>query len=110
MLIGTAANWRRNLRPGTPVRIRLRGKDIQAVPEIVADGLQAAALYRTILTHNPTHGRFAGTALEPDGGVNLTDLRRALSNGTAVVRLRRAAAAAARFERILSPNHGSCDV
>jgi deazaflavin-dependent oxidoreductase (nitroreductase family) len=88
ILIGSAARWHRNLRPGTPARIRLRGKDIQADPEVITDEARAADLYRAILTRNPVHGRFAGIALNPDGNVNLDDLRRALSTGTAVVRLR----------------------
>ncbi|MFX0575113.1 nitroreductase/quinone reductase family protein [Nocardia nepalensis] len=88
LLIGTAANWRRNLIPDTPVRIHLRGTDIQADHEIITDELRATTLYREILTRNPAHGRFAKIHLNPDGTVNLPALRQALTNGTAIVRLR----------------------
>ncbi|MGY4100423.1 nitroreductase/quinone reductase family protein [Nocardia sp. R16R-3T] len=87
LLIGTAANWRHNLIPGVPVRIHLRGRDIQATHEVITDEPQTATLYREILTQNPTHGRFAKIHLNPDGTVNLPSLRTALSRGTAVVRL-----------------------
>lgn len=87
LLIGTAANWRRNLIPGTPVRIHLRGTTRQAIHEVITDEPQAAPLYREILTQNPTHGRFAKIHLNPDDTINLPSLRTALSHGTAVVRL-----------------------
>ncbi|MEV4127631.1 nitroreductase/quinone reductase family protein [Nocardia sp. NPDC049707] len=88
ILIGAAASWRRNLIPGTPVRIHLRGTTRQAAHEVITDEPQAAQLYREILTRNPVHGRFAKIHLNPDGSVNLPSLRTALSRGTAVVRLR----------------------
>ncbi|MFI7666559.1 nitroreductase/quinone reductase family protein [Nocardia sp. NPDC049526] len=87
LLIGTAANWRNNLIPDVPVRILLRGTNIQAAHEVITDEPRAATLYREILTQNPTHGRFAKIHLNPDGTVNLPSLRAALSQGTAVVRL-----------------------
>ncbi len=88
LLIGTSAGWRRNLRVGEPVRIRLRGANVDAEWEVVTEEDRAIELYRVILEHNPTHGKFAGIRLEPDGALNREDLRRALAEGTAVVRLR----------------------
>lgn len=88
LLIGTAAGWRKNLRPGVPVTIRLRGRDRLADADVVTDEEGAAQLYRSILRRNPIHGRFAGIGIEADGGPNRDDLRRALAQGTAVVRLR----------------------
>ncbi|WP_433759799.1 nitroreductase/quinone reductase family protein [Nocardia sp. CA-135398] len=88
LLIGTAANWRHNLIPNTPVRILLRGTTLQATHEVITDEPRAATLYREILTQNPTHGRFAKIHLDPDGTVNLPTLRAALSRGTAIIRLR----------------------
>ena len=88
LLVGTGANWRRNIRPGDPIRVRLRGKDIRTEAEVITDEDIAADLYPVIVTANPTHGRFAGINLESDGTVNRTDLHRALTNGVAIVRLR----------------------
>lgn len=87
LLIGTAAGWRRNVKAGIPVRVRLRGKDIEADAEVITEEQQAADLYRVILAHNPVHGRFAGIGIDPDGSPNPDDLRRALADGTAVVQL-----------------------
>ncbi|MVU79950.1 DUF385 domain-containing protein [Nocardia sp. ET3-3] len=87
LLIGSAAKWRRNLRPGEPVRITLRGREIQADWEVITDLDDAAEPYRIIVTHNPTHGRIAGIGLNEDGGINREELAAALAKGTAVVKL-----------------------
>lgn len=88
LLIGSAGTWRRNLRPGEPVTVRLRGRDRQADADVVTDEGRAAELYRVILRHNPVHGRFAGIGVGPDGDPDRDDLHRALARGTAVVGLR----------------------
>ncbi|MQY27948.1 nitroreductase/quinone reductase family protein [Nocardia aurantia] len=87
LLIGTSAAWRRNLRPGVPVEVTLRGRVVHADWDIVSDEERAAALYKVLLAKNATHGRFVQIALEPDGEVNRTDLRRALDRGVVVLRL-----------------------
>ncbi len=88
LLIGTAGRWYRNLRSGTPVEVRLRGRRVAADPEVIRDEARASRLYGVILRRNPVHGRFANIRLAPDGEVDPLDLRRALANGVAVVRLR----------------------
>ncbi|HEY2670674.1 MAG TPA: nitroreductase/quinone reductase family protein [Rugosimonospora sp.] len=87
LLIGAGGAWRRNLRPGEPVSVRLRGRDRLADAEVITNEERAADLYRPILRGNPVHGRFAGIGIEPDGGPNRADLRQALARGVAVVRL-----------------------
>jgi hypothetical protein len=54
---------------------------------VITDEERVAELYRVILARNPVHGRYAGIHTEPDGSPNRADLRRALSEGTAVVQL-----------------------
>ncbi|WP_019925927.1 nitroreductase/quinone reductase family protein [Nocardia sp. BMG111209] len=88
LLVGTSAAWRRNLRPGAPVEVTLRGRTVAADWDIVSEEEQAADLYKVILVKNATHGRFVQIALEPDGEVNRADLRRALDRGVVVLRLR----------------------
>ena len=88
LLIGTAGTWYRNLRPGAPVDVRLRGRRRRYDPEVIRDESRAADLYRVILGRNPVHGRFAHIRIAPDGGPDPDDLRRALADGVAVVRLR----------------------
>ncbi|GAB0106510.1 nitroreductase/quinone reductase family protein [Nocardia sp. JMUB6875] len=87
LLIGTAAKWRRNLKPDEPVRITLRRRVIEADWAVITDVDEAAELYRVILTHNPTHGKYAGISLNSDGSVNREELAAAFAKGTAVVRL-----------------------
>lgn len=88
LLIGTAANWRRNLRPGEPVRITWRGRDRLADWDIITGEAEIAEPYRILITSNPTHGRFAGIGLNPDGSIDRDQLRAALQRGTVIVRLR----------------------
>jgi hypothetical protein len=88
LLVGTAAAWRRNLRPGAPVEVTLRGRTVHADWDVVSDEEQAAELYQVILAGNSTHGRFVQISLEPDGRVNRAELRRALDRGVVVLRLR----------------------
>lgn len=88
LLIGTAASWRRNLRPGEPVRITWRGRDRLADWEVISGEREIAEPYRVILAQNATHGRFAGIELDADGNINREQLRAALGRGTVVVRLR----------------------
>jgi deazaflavin-dependent oxidoreductase (nitroreductase family) len=85
LLIGTAAGWRRNLRPDTPVRVRLRGRDVWADAEVVRDLERALPLYRVILRHNPVHGRFVGIGVDGEGNADENDLRRALTERDAAV-------------------------
>ncbi|MFF0488359.1 nitroreductase/quinone reductase family protein [Nocardia sp. NPDC004068] len=92
LLVGTAAGWRRNLQPGEPVRITWRGRTLLADWEVISDEEALVEPYRIILSHNPTHGRFAGIELNPDGGVNREQLHAAVARGTVVVRLRPRAA------------------
>jgi deazaflavin-dependent oxidoreductase (nitroreductase family) len=87
LLVGSVAGWRRNLRPGEPVPVRLRGADVSAEAEVITDEERAAEFYRVILPRNPIHARYAGIHTDPDGQPNRADLRRALSAGAAVIRL-----------------------
>lgn len=88
ILVGSAAGWRRNLRPQERVRLRLRGRDRLASAEVIRDEAGVTPLYRTILSRNPVHGRFAGIRAAADGTPDPEDLRAALERGTAVVRFR----------------------
>jgi deazaflavin-dependent oxidoreductase (nitroreductase family) len=88
LLIGTAGTWYRNLRTGSTVEVRLRGRLRRAEPEVIRDEARATELYRAILHRNPVHGRFAQIRITADGGPDPDDLRRALARGVAVVRLR----------------------
>ncbi|MGW4716069.1 nitroreductase family deazaflavin-dependent oxidoreductase [Nocardia sp. NPDC004260] len=87
LLVGTTARWHRNLRDGEAVRVRLRGSEIRARAEVIADEARLAALAPVVVSANPIHGRYAGIELEPDGAVDRDNLRRAMANGYVIVRL-----------------------
>lgn len=90
LLIGTAGTWRRNLVPGTPVRVTVARHTQPMTADIITDEEHCAELYRDILAHNPVHGRYAGISTDSDGSPRPDELRAALDRGIAVVRLRAA--------------------
>jgi deazaflavin-dependent oxidoreductase (nitroreductase family) len=53
LLVGSVAGWRRNLRPGELVPVRLRGADVLAEAEVITDEERAAEFYRVILPVTP---------------------------------------------------------
>jgi hypothetical protein len=92
LLVGTAGRWRQNLEPGRRVAVVVGRRHLTAEAEVVTDEERCRVLYRAILAHNPVHGRYAGIRRSADGEPDLEDLRRALAEGIAVVRLRPVAA------------------
>jgi hypothetical protein len=92
LLVGTAGRWRQNLEPGRPVEVVVGRRHLTTEAEVVTDEARCRGLYRAILAHNPVHGRYAGIRRSADGEPDLEDLRRALAEGIAVVRLRPVAA------------------
>ena len=46
LLVGSVADWRRNLCPGELVPVRLRGADVLAEAEVITDEERAAEFYR----------------------------------------------------------------
>lgn len=64
------------------------GRDTTADWEVIRDEEQIAEPYRVIIKGNPSHSRHSGITLGDDGNVNPDELRRASSEGAAVVRLR----------------------
>lgn len=60
LLVAGGAPWWRNVRQGMPVRVRLRGRDRLAQPEVVGERDELAGLLRVILPANPILGRFMG--------------------------------------------------
>ena len=61
----TVAEGRR--AAGTPVRIRLRGKDITVTPERVADAGEIDQLLMTMTAANPRAAAFIGVGRDADG-------------------------------------------
>jgi len=56
LLTPGGGRWKLNLVSGTRVRIRLRGKDISATPELVSDVDEVRSLLATMAAGNPAAG------------------------------------------------------
>jgi len=53
LLTPGGGRWTRNLRPDQPIRIKLRGRDVRAVPEIIQDPAEIGRLLQVMLVANP---------------------------------------------------------
>ena len=58
LLTPGGGKWKLNLQDGMPVRLRIRGKDVTARPELVADLDDVDHLLCVILESNPRAGSF----------------------------------------------------
>jgi deazaflavin-dependent oxidoreductase (nitroreductase family) len=78
-------NWKRNLREGEPVRVRLRGRDRQAWPELVRDPDQIERLLGRMVAVNPRLTSFV-PFVGRDGRVDRAGLSVAAARGFCIVR------------------------
>jgi hypothetical protein len=86
LLTPGGGKWKLNLVSGTPVRIRLRGRDISATPELVADVDEVRALLKTMAAGNPAAARFVGIQRDADGNFDRDGVARAVQYGFRIVR------------------------
>jgi F420H(2)-dependent quinone reductase len=86
LLTPGGGRWKRNLVPGAPVTIRLRGTDIQARPEILGDPAEVDRLLGLMAEGNPMVKRFVGVPQGEDGHFDSDRLRIAVDHGFRVVR------------------------
>jgi hypothetical protein len=86
LLTPGGGGWTANLLDGRPVLLRLRGRDVTAIPELVRDPAQVEALLDTIATANPAAGRFVPLPRTPDGKLEPVALAQAIGHGFGIVR------------------------
>ncbi len=68
VVVFTHATWWKNLRSGTPVTLRIRGRDLQGLPEPVAEDKQAiAAGLAAHLRQVPSDARYYGVTFDDAG-------------------------------------------
>jgi hypothetical protein len=79
-------NWKLNLAGGRPERIRLRGKDVLARPEIVSDAEEIERLLGVMTAANPMAGRFVAIPKGPDGRLDRARLDAAVQYGFRIIR------------------------
>ena len=78
-------NWKRNLREGEPIRIRLRGRDIAARPQFVRDAAEVERLLRRMMAANPRLTSFV-PFIGADGRIDPAGLAAGLAHGFCIVR------------------------
>lgn len=86
LLTPGGGNWKLNLADGRPERIRLRGKDVLARPEIVSDAQEIERLLGVMTAANPMVGRFVAIPKGPDGRLDRAGLDAAVQYGFRIIR------------------------
>ena len=86
LLTPGGGKWKWNLRDGQPVRIRLRGQDVLARPELIQDPDEIERLLAVMAAANPTVSAFVGIPKGPDGRLDRGRLEAAVSYGFRIVR------------------------
>ena len=76
--IFTHAKWWKNLRGGAPVRLRLRGQDVQGIPELVAEDKSAVASgLEAHLRKVPSDARYYGVSFDEGGNPRTEEVEKA---------------------------------
>jgi hypothetical protein len=88
LLTPGGGRWTLNLRPDQPNSIRLRGRDILAYPDAVADPDAVDELLQLIADANPSSRRFVRIPRQPDGHHDPQALRAAIEHGFRIIRWR----------------------
>lgn len=78
--------WKLNLKEGRLERIRLRGRDVLARPELVADVEEVERLLGVMTKANPRVRSFVGIPTGPEGRLDRTGLETAVKYGFRIVR------------------------
>ncbi|HLH84686.1 MAG TPA: nitroreductase/quinone reductase family protein [Trebonia sp.] len=86
LLTPGGGRWTLNLGGGRPVRIRLRGSEVTARPELVTDPAEVERLLGVIARENPRAVRFIPIPRRPGGRLDPGALDAALRHGFCIVR------------------------
>jgi hypothetical protein len=86
LLTPGGGKWTRNMEGGRPVRIKLRGRDVPARPELVRDPAEVERLLDVIVAGNPPAAKFIPLPRTADGRLEPTALSAAIDHGFAIVR------------------------
>lgn len=94
LLITTDSRWWHNLDGGSPVEVRLRGRQLAATAEAIRDVEQVVAALTAIVRDHPPHGRWAHIGVAADGTPDDEQVRAEVARGRVLVRVRLQADAA----------------
>jgi hypothetical protein len=88
LLTPGGGKWKWNLQDGQPVRIRLRGRDVLARPELIQEIDEIERLLAAMAAANPSVTAFVGIPKGPDGHLDRGRLEVAVRYGFRIVRWR----------------------
>jgi hypothetical protein len=86
LLTPGGGKWKLNLQEDQPVRIRLRGRDVLARPELIKNPDEIERLIGVMTAANPTVSTFVGIPKSPDGRLERGRLEAAVKYGFRIVR------------------------
>ena len=86
LLTPGGGRWTLNLAGGRTVRLRLRGRDVQAHADLVSDPAEVERLLGVIATENPRATRYIPIPRRADGRLEPAALSAAISHGFRIVR------------------------
>lgn len=86
LLTPGGGKWKLNLRNDVPVRVRLRGRDVLARPELIRDVDEVERLLAVMGAANPSVYRFVGIPRGSDGRLDRASLEAAVKYGFRIVR------------------------
>jgi hypothetical protein len=86
LLTPGGGKWKLNLKDGVGVRLRLRGKDLTATPEVIGDVDEIGKLLLVMAAANPRSASFIGIQRGSDGQFDRDGLERAVRHGFRIVR------------------------
>jgi deazaflavin-dependent oxidoreductase (nitroreductase family) len=86
LLTPGGGNWKWNLQNGQPVRIKLRGRDVLARPELIQDPDEIERLLAVMTAANPRVSAFVGIPKGADGRLDRARLETAVSYGFRIIR------------------------
>lgn len=85
LLTPGGGRWKLNLRPGEPIRVRLRGRAVLARPELIRDVDEVERLLVKMIAVNPRAAAFM-PVVGPDGQVDRAKVETAVAYGFRIIR------------------------
>jgi hypothetical protein len=86
LLTPGGGRWTLNMEGGRPVRIRLRGREVSARPELVREPAEVERLLDVIVAGNPPAAKFIPLPRTAEGRLEPDALAAAIDHGFAIVR------------------------